>query len=82
LGLDNSEVVPGNMIFDLLFQNTNSLNEVVAEGSATAEASQFWQQEEQEFTARMQVSDSGREEEENIVLPDDIMPSFDQMIQT
>jgi hypothetical protein len=56
------------------------LNEIVAEGSATTEASQFWQQEEQDFRARLQVSDSGREEEEDIVLPDDIMPSFDQMM--
>jgi hypothetical protein len=41
LGMDQNEVVPGHLIFGLLFQNKSHLSEVDARESAIAEASQF-----------------------------------------
>jgi hypothetical protein len=49
--------------------------------SATDEAMEFWQQEEEAFVAKMQESDSMREADVEMFLPEDIMPSFDQMLQ-
>jgi hypothetical protein len=56
------------------------LSEVDARESAIVEASQFWQQEEEDFVAKMQEADNKRMDEEVIAFPDDIMPSFDQMM--
>jgi hypothetical protein len=79
--LDKDSVIPGHLIFDPLFQNKSSPVAVVTGESATAEAEEFWQQEEEAFVAKMQESDSKRESDVEIVLPEDIMPSFDQMMQ-
>jgi hypothetical protein len=79
--LDKDPAIPGHLIFDLLFQNKSSHVATITGESAIDEAMEFWQREEEDFVAKMQVSDSMREAEEEIVLPEDIMPSFDQMLQ-
>jgi hypothetical protein len=52
LNLDKDSVVPGHLIFDLLFQNKSSVVATVTDESATTEAEGFWQQKEEEFVAR------------------------------
>jgi hypothetical protein len=79
--LDKDPAIPGHLIFDLLFQNKSSPVATITGESAIDEAVEFWQREEEDFVAKMQVSNSMREAEEEIVLPEDIMPSFDQMLQ-
>jgi hypothetical protein len=79
--LDRGPVVPGHLVFDLLFQSKGVSAQAVTEGSATDEALEFWQQEEDEFVAKMQASDSMREDDVELSLPEDILPSLDQMLQ-
>jgi hypothetical protein len=79
--LDRGPVVPGHLVFDLLFQSKGVSAQAVTEGSATDEALEFWQQEEDECVAKMQASDSMREDDVELSLPEDILPSLDQMLQ-
>jgi hypothetical protein len=81
LSLDKEIVVHGHLIFDLLFHNKSQSGEPGTDASAIAEAKGFWQHEEEDFVAKMQESDSKRDTDEEIVLPEDIMPSFGQMMQ-
>jgi hypothetical protein len=74
-------VIPGHLVFDLIFQNKDSPVPAVTGESATNEALEFWQQEEEAFVEKMQESDNLREAELELSLPEDIMPSFDQMLQ-
>jgi hypothetical protein len=81
VNLGKEEAMPGHLIFDLFFQNKHHTGgETVTEGSATAEAAQLWQEEENGFVIKMQEADDKREEEDDIALPEDIMPSFDKMM--
>jgi hypothetical protein len=50
-------------------------------GVQLLEAAKFWQQEEDDFVSKMRESASKREMGEEIILPEDIMPSFHQMMQ-
>jgi hypothetical protein len=79
--LDMGPVIPGHLVFDLLFQNKGVPAQAVTDESATDEALEFWQQEEDEFVAKMQASDNMREDDVELSLPEDIMPSLDQMLQ-
>jgi hypothetical protein len=53
MDLDKDPVIPGHLIFDLLFQNKGSPVTAVTGESATDEAVEFWQQEEEAFVAKM-----------------------------
>jgi hypothetical protein len=81
LALGKDSVIPGHLVFGLLFQNKNVPAQAVTDESATDEALEFWQQEEDEFVAKMQASDNMREDDVELSLPEDIMPSLDQMLQ-
>jgi hypothetical protein len=69
------------LVFDLIFQNKDAPVPAVTGESATDKALEFWQQEEEAFVEKMQESDNLREAELELSLPEDIMPSFDQMLQ-
>jgi hypothetical protein len=79
--LDMGPVIPGHLVFDLLFQNKGVPAQAVTDESATDEAVEFWQQEENEFVAKMQASDNMREDDVELSLREDILPSLDQMLQ-
>jgi hypothetical protein len=81
LALDKGPVIPGHLVFGLLFQNKSVPAQAVTDESATDEALEFWQQEEDEFVTKMQASDNMREDDVELSLPEDIMPSLDQMLQ-
>jgi hypothetical protein len=53
MDLDKDSVIPGHLIFDLLFQNKGSPVTAVTGESATDEVVEFWQQEEEAFVAKM-----------------------------
>jgi hypothetical protein len=79
--LDKGPVIPGHLVFDLIFQNKGAPVPAVTGESVTDEALEFWQQEEEAFVAKMQESNSMREADVELFSPEDIMPSFDQMLQ-